>query len=299
MTGDKVEGSIVFDGLIQGKLADEIVGEQLQEWTKFVAGLGPRFNLELRGGAFSLLPDTKPVSVRALGDDPTESIRQVIDQLAGLFSGYERTQLFSTLRTSEYRPSREVQSVYTIAGGQVGVQTRTIEAETTPPPQPLSPKERLKVAGVGLAMAVLVIGVAMLFPGVRAMFGQLVETVKPFDSKELTVDLDAYAPWIEATTDEEKSKRTAVVLKLKPTAVFPHDDASYAAGERAAGANMRQRFALENLARGHARIALYDETGKYLHSGEVRVADLWTGKTLDVVVALPERIRVTKLKFVP
>jgi hypothetical protein len=299
MIGDKVEGTIAFDGLIQGKLADEAIGKQLQEWTKFVAGLGPRFNLELRGGAFSLLPDTQPVSTSKLGDDPTEAVRQALDQLCGLFSGYERAQLFSTLRSCEYRPSREVQSVYTIAGGQVGVQSRTVEAVTTPAPQPLSTKDRLKVAGMGLAMAAAVIGVAMLFPGVRAMFGELRETVKPFEAKEITVELDAYTPWLEAKIDEQKSNRLSVVLQLKPTAAYPHDDVSYAAGERAAGANARQRFTLENLARGFARIALYDDTGRYLHTGEVRVVDLGPGKTLDVLVALPDRVRVTKLKFVP
>ena len=101
--------------------ADEAIGKQLQEWTTFVARLGPRFSLEMRGGAFTLLPDTKPVAVLGLGDDPSEAMRQALDQLAGLFAGYERTQLFSTLRSSEYRPGREVQSMYTIAGGQVGV----------------------------------------------------------------------------------------------------------------------------------------------------------------------------------
>jgi hypothetical protein len=157
----------------------------------------------------------------------------------------------------------------------------------------------MKVAGVGLLMAVVVIGIAMLIPGVRAMFGQLVETVKPFDSKEVTIDLGPYAPWLEASIVEAKSNRSAVVLQLKPTAQFPRDDASYVAGEKAAEGHVHQRFALENVGRGYVRIALYDETGKFLHTGEVRVADLLATETLDVVVALPERIRVTKLKFVP
>lgn len=299
MTGEKVEGTIVFDGLIQGKLTDESVGKQLQEWTTFVARLGPRFTLELRGGAFNLLPDTQPVSVRGLGDDPTESIRQVLDQLAGLFSGYERAQLFSTLRTSEYRPGREVQSVFTIASGQVGVQSRTVEAQTTPPPQPLTTKERMKVAGVGLLMAAVFIGVAMLFPGVRAMFGQLAENVTPFDTKEVTVELGPYSPWLEVSIDEKKSRRSAVVLQLKPTAQFPRDDTSYAASEKAAEGHVHQRFALENVGRGYVRIALFDENGKHLYTGEYRIVDLLKSETLEVIVPLPERIRVTKVIFVP
>jgi len=299
MTGEKTEGTIVFDGLIQGRVTDPAVGEKLSQWTEFVGKLGPRFTLELRGGAFSLLPEPHPVSVRDLGSDPAESIRQAVEQLASLFSLPERLQLFSTLRSSEYRPQREVQSVYSISNGQVGVQSRTVEADTVAPPVPLSSRDRMKMAGVGLVMTAVVLGIALLFPGVRGMFREVAETVRPFSVKELTIDVGPYASWIEVAVDEAHSKRTGVALVIKRKNEFPLDDASYASAELAAGADVQRRFALENLGRGFVSIDFYDDQGKYLQTGHLRVVDLFAKESLPAVIGLPERIRVGKLAFVP
>src|SRR5262245_11694000 len=116
MSGEKIEGTIVLDGLVQGRLplGDDQIPQQLKQWVQFISGMGVRFNLEVRDAAFNLLPDNRATSAKPLGDPPEHALEQGLTQLADLFSGPERSQLFSTLRSSEFRPGEEVQTVYTI-----------------------------------------------------------------------------------------------------------------------------------------------------------------------------------------
>ena len=301
MSGEKIEGTIVLDGLVQGRLslAGDQVPQQLKQWVQFVGGMGVRFSLEIRDAAFNLLPDDRATSVKLLGDPPEHALEQALTQLAELFTGPERAQLFSTLRSSEFRPGEEVQTVYTIIEGRPRIQSRTLPAQTTPPVEPLSIKERMKLGAIGLAMAVILLGIALLFPGVRAMFGQVAEIVKPLDTGELKIDVGPYAPYFSCTIDEKQSDRTALALRLKRVETFPRDEAALNAQLSAADQSISSRLALENLARGHIRVELFDADDKYLASAELRIADLRKQETLDVKLPLPEKTRTQKIVFVP
>jgi len=62
---DKTEGTIVLDGLIEGRLPDDpSIEDKLEQWLEFVGQLGLRFNLEVTGSSFSLLPDSTPVRAK-------------------------------------------------------------------------------------------------------------------------------------------------------------------------------------------------------------------------------------------
>src|SRR5690242_13291091 len=95
--GEKIEGTMVLEGLIQGRIPPMgDLAAKLREWVTFVGNLGPRFNLEVRGNQFSLLPDDKPFSTAGLGAGAEHGMTQVLEQLAGLYGpGPERSQLFS------------------------------------------------------------------------------------------------------------------------------------------------------------------------------------------------------------
>ena len=93
----------------------------------------------------------------------------------------ERGSVFSTLRSSEFRKNEEVQSLYvvaTTAGGkvEVQVQSRSVDAKAVAPPQPISVKEKVKLAVMGLVFAAvfgfLWLGTVPLTSGaVASMFG--------------------------------------------------------------------------------------------------------------------------------
>jgi hypothetical protein len=298
MNDERIEGTIVFDGLLQGRLPnDKEVEARLREWVEFVGKLGLRFNFETRDSNFSLLPENRAVSVAGLGNPPEEAVAQAIRQLVELFPPPERMRLFSTLRSSEFRPGEEVQTVYSLAEGQTRLQSRTVDAETTPPPVPLTRKEQVKLAAMGLGLAVAFLGVAMLFPGVRAMFGQVADMVKPLDVNELKVETGPYAPYLTCTVDDKQSDRSALVLQLARKKAFPLEQPA-AEDAAAADASLVDRLAKENLIRGYIRAELFDADGKYVTTLQVRLSDLRSREKIEGKLPLPEKVRITRVAFV-
>jgi hypothetical protein len=301
MSSEKVEGTIVLDGLVQGRLPDDgDIRPRLEEWVQLVGKLGLIFNLEVRDGRFSLLPDNRSVPTKALGDPPEHALEQAMQQLAEVFDADERPHLFSTLRTSHYRKGEEVQTVFTIVQGLLHLQSRTLPADTVAPPEPISTKEQIKLAVIGSVIALAVLGIALLFPGVRAMFGQIADVVKPLDTKEFTVELGPYSEFISCTLDEKRSDRTALILQFKRTEKFPETlSALDMQAMPSSGNPFRRCLALESLARGYIRVELFDPDGKYLATGDLRVRDLWEKPEMDAKLPLPEKVRTTRLVFVP
>lgn len=298
---EKLEGTIAFDGLIQGRLpARSDAAAVLNEWVEFVRGVGIRFNLETRGGTFSLLPDDAPVSVQRLGAAPEETIVQMLEQFVSTFDDESQGSLTSTLRSSEFRRNLEVQSVYLIAGGAVRMQKRSLEAETVRPPEPLTPRQRLKFGLVGLGTVVVVGAVLFLIPGVRAMFGQVVDTVRPIDWKTVTVDIGPYGKWIKAEIDESKSSRAKLTLNLTALPTLPQTDEQWTTASQEPKLTFREKLALENLARGHLRVEVFDADGRFVRSGELRIAELLSGKSPQPAVILTsDQVRLVKYVFVP
>jgi hypothetical protein len=298
MSGEKIEGTLVLDGLLQGRLPldDDQISAKLRQWVEFVAKLGLHFNLEIRDAAFNLLPENTAVSAKPLGDPPEHALEQAIAQLADLFIGHERAQLFSTLRSSEFRSDEEVQTVYTIVDGKAQSQSRSVAANTTPAVEPLSVKEQIKLGLIGGVFVLALLGIALLFPGVRAMFGQVADIVKPLDANEIKVDLGPYAPYFTCTVDEKQSDRSALVLKLKRTDKFPRNNQTVDAAATEEH-SVTGRLALENLARGYIRIELFDPDDKFLATGDLRVGDLRKHETLETKLPLPEKARTVKIVF--
>ena len=104
---DKVEGTVVLDGLLEGKLPPTPdAADRLREWIRDVRSLGVRFSLDIEGGAFSILPENRPISVSAFGEAPADAIVNALNQLLKVFPVGQRGQLFSTLRSVEYRNFR-------------------------------------------------------------------------------------------------------------------------------------------------------------------------------------------------
>ncbi len=299
MNDQKLEGTVVFEGLLQGPVPNGgDIAARLNQWVQFVGRLGLRFSLETRDTGFSLLPENRPVSVGPLGDSPDQAIRQSLEQLVEQFPIAERNQLFSTLRSSEYRKGEEIQTMYTIVEGTLRLQSRTLAADTVAPPEPIPIKEQIKMAVIGVALALGLLGIALLFPGVRAMFGQLVAAVKPLDTQSIAIDLGAFAPYFTCTIDEKQSDRSQLVVQLKRTEKFPNDEA--ALNTAAAAENvLDRRLALEGLARGYLRVELFDADGKYAATDELRIRDLRDQQKLDAKLPLPDKTTIEKIVFVP
>jgi hypothetical protein len=299
--GEKIEGTMVLEGLIQGRIPPMgDLADKLREWVTFVGKLGPRFNLEIRANQFSLLPDDKPFSAAGLGAGAEHGLTQALEQLAGLYGpGPERAQLFSTLRSSEYRKGLEVQTIYEIAAGKVRIQTRSVEAETTAPPEPISNRQKLKMGLVGFGMALALLGVAMLFPGVREMATQVFETAAPFNAQELQTPVGPYDRWLEVSIDEAKSNGRGVTLKLKRKPEFPLTEKAFDEAYLTVEKSVSKRLALENLARGKVRFVYIDADGKFVFDREHSIVDFGQKEEISIYLPLPAKIIIKQIALAP
>ncbi len=282
---EKLEGTIVLDGLIEGRLSgDPNVEVNLQRWIEFVATLGLRFSLDAGGAAFSVLPDNHAQSVEGLGNDPEDAIRQALQQLVEVLPAGDRGSVFSTLRSSEYRKNEEVQTLYVVGPDQkVQVKSRSVEAKTVAPPQPISKRERVKLAIMGLLIAVVIIGIAMLFPPVREKFSDLVSNVKPVKTDEIVIQAGPFSDHFTIKAKEFTQGGRVLVLEVKREAGYPKDDAGLQAAYDKAD-TLRKKMAVEAIARGYVRIELSDDEGKLYSTGEFRIRELGEKEVIEVSV---------------
>jgi hypothetical protein len=298
--GEKIEGTMVLEGLIQGRVPPiGDVADKLREWVTFVGNLGPRFNLEIRGNQFSLLPDDKPFSAVGLGAGAEHGMTQALEQLAGLFGpGPEKAQLFSTLRSSEYRKGLEVQTVYSIADGKVRIQSRSVEADTTAPPEPIDAKQKLKMGLVGFGMAVVLLGAAMLIPDIRELVWQVFDT-STFNVSDLKAEPGPYAPWLSVKIVDEKTHRRGVTLEIARTKDYPMTEEALDAAGAAVEKSVRGRAALENIARRKIRVEFFDRDGKFVGDRETPIFDLNKDEKMSVYLAFPNNAVIGRIVLAP
>ncbi len=300
MSSEKIEGTIRFEGMLQGRFPSvDDFPAKLREWVALMEGLGVSFHADISDDGFSLLPNESPASTQQLGDAPEQAVQQAIEQLLEQYPEHDPAQLSSTLRSREYRPKEEVQTMYMVAGRAVKAQSRTLEANTTPPPEPLSTKQKVQMGLYGLGMAVAFFGILMLFPGVRAMVSSVQETVRPIEPKEIKIETGPYAAYFTHTLDEKKSSWSTLHLEMKRTDKFPINDEKLKGADTEARENIRQRMALESLVRGHIRIEFYDSEEKLIGVSEFRPVKLYKNETDDLSIPFPTGVRITRILFVP
>jgi hypothetical protein len=299
MTGTHIEGTIVLNGLIEGPVLDDANSrDRLRQWTRDLARLGIDFNLEFTGGNFSLLPDNKPRSCAQLGDSPHEAIRQALEQLLEPWPGNLLSRVTSTLRSSEYRKGEEVQSVYIIGPDRkVRAEQRTIEADTEAAPEPLSRRELVRMAIVGVVIAAALLGVTSLFVDVPALARQLIGTLRPMRVEEVEVDNSNYDAFFHAKIKNIRSEEAT--LTIERTSQYPTSDAALQNAADAAKPSIKKWLAVTNVARGYVNCDLYDDEGHYVSTATLRLDPLREKSDFEVKLPLRsnQRFRLTKIVF--
>lgn len=297
---DKIEGTLTLDGLIEGKVhGNGDLEARLQEWTTFMGSVGLRFNLEVSGNTFSILPDAGPFQTASVGGAPDRVIADTLGQLVGLFPPEQRRGIFSTLRSAEIRKGQEVQAVYPVGpDGSIQVQTRVVDAKTIAPESPLPIREKLKMAAIGLVGAAALLGVLSLFLDFPSMIRQVADTVRPLDPADITIQVQAYEDYLTVERVAIDPRDDVLLLGIQRSDRYPTSPAKAARLLREVGPDdLTGRLALEALVRGYVRCELFDREGRFVAVTTLRVRDLEQQASLDLVIPLPRKVRIATLVF--
>jgi len=286
----RVEGTVELDGLVEGHLpGDEELAADLRYWARQAARKLP-LSLTIDGNHFSLLGENRPVEVAELGDDPARAVADALRELLDLLPPDVRHAACSTLRSMEYRKSEEVQTIYVIGpGGTVDVRQRTVDAETTAPPEPLTRKEMIRLGLTGLGVALLVFLVSSIFVDYRKLVSDIVERVTPLDPNSVAVDASRLAGYVKVVGKDATNGSNVLAIRLQRTGAFPKTDAALRDAVAAAGEDLPRRLALEALARGYVRCEMFDKDRQFLGYTMHRIVSLRGKPTTEIALRLPAK----------
>ncbi len=281
----------------------------LERLQQFAAQSPPRFNLRLDGPSFSLLADNTPLVVSQLKLRPEDIIVGALEELIRIFPPPERTGLSSTLRSVEYRPNQEIQTLYVFGPtGRVVVQQQTVASRTTPPAAPLTRRQRLERVAFGLVAAALVLVLSTFVIDYRGLYNSLMGAKTALN---IPVENTAFSGYLTLDQPALSPDGRSLILHLHRTPAYPLTDAQVEAAPatgpatRAAtqpGGAVRIRLALDALARGYLRVEQFDEKNKFIASATLRIADLRTQPDVELTIPLnvyrgqpvtPHRIVIT------
>ena len=298
---EKVQGTIVIDGLVEGRCPDfGDIEARLRHWVRNAEARGLTFSLEVEGGTFSVLADNRTVSAADLGPDAVDTIAEVLRDLLVIFPPGQRASLVSSVRSIEYGQGVETQTGYAIGSdGRLETRQRTIDARTTAPPQPLTGRQKLRLAAVGLGAAVLVFAVSSIWVPYGELVGRLWDTVVPFDTDAVKIETGSFADYFtvekKAVTRGRDGKN--LVLTVKRKGAFPRSDKDIADLSAKAGEELSAVMTVQALARGYVRCEMFDKKGKFLGYRDGRIAGLRTAETAELTLPMPRKSRLARISI--
>jgi len=212
-----LEETYILEGLLQGPLPGRAdAAAALQS----LAGQGidrkVPLSLQIDGGQFSMLADEQEHDSRDFQPlTMSAAIQKSLEAVLNLLTPPERMQVFSTLRSREFRMGCELQTLYQIVPpGIVSVQTREVAAEVKARPKPWSRKEKL-IFGVGAAGIMgLVIAVSTFFVDYRALFGRTLTNIRGTNLGELKVDAAALEGYVKVEATGLNMGKDTLTLSL-------------------------------------------------------------------------------------
>ena len=227
MNVKKIQGTLTLDGMVQGKLDGSPQSQaSLRHWHEQAQEMGLHFNLEIEGGTFNALADNAPIPAHALGDHPQEAIAAAIEALVTAVPAPFRRETLSTVRSVEIQAGCEVQTLYAIGpDGKVQFRDRTVNAETVAPPMPLTLKEKLKLAGVGLAVLLGLLAVSAIFVDYRTLIGDMIRQATPFKPEKVDVRADDFAGLFTVKEKAKSADGKTLLLTIERTKDYPRTDA--------------------------------------------------------------------------
>lgn len=264
MANRKIEGTFQLDGLLEGPVFSQDDENIISDFVKQAGGAGLKFHAAVDGGRFSLLADTQPVEIRSGGDSADVRVVKCLNELLNNYSPEECMQLMSTLRSVEYIPGHEIQTLYGIKpDGTASVEQRTVRAETIRPAQPPDWRYKLRLAAILAVVLCAAIGVSAFFVPYRDIAGRLIRKARPFKIQDLKIDAGHYEQFFNVDVVELDRGEGIIRIVCKTSADYPDTDAELNELWKSSRDSLSQRLAVEALARNCVRCEFYDRDGSF------------------------------------
>ncbi len=285
-TKTKIEGTYFMDGMLQGRVPNDPNFEKnIQEWLAAQRKNGLRFDLTIDGGSFNLLADDKPNPARNFPPNGVqEHLAAAFQKLIELSPPTERFQLMSTLRSVEYRPGAEIQTLYIITPpGKITAKQRTLDAKTTAPPPELTPAGRLKLSALGLAAAAVLLLVSSFFIDWKTWLFEPAKELAPLKLEEIILDAQAFEGLLafEKHALDKQRRGLRLLAKTGP-------DWKDAIDSQPSDPNSWQQFlAVASVKKGGLRCDFYDRKENPIASIPILLRPLIQSKTGEAELFLP------------
>lgn len=264
MANRKIEGTFHLDGLLEGPVFSADDEDIINAFIKQARRAGLKFHAAIDRARFSLLPDTEPVEIRPGGESADARVVKCLNELLSNYSPEEYMQLMSTLRSVEYIPGHEIQTLYGIKpDGTVGFEQRTVRAETIRPAEPPDWRYKLKLAAILTVVLCAAIGVSAFFVPYRDIIRRAIENARPFKIKDLKIDAGPYAQFfkVEAVKLDRDEGIIRIVCKVSESYPATEDELNKLWKSSADSAS--KRLAVEALMRNCLRCEFFDRDGKF------------------------------------
>ena len=274
MTAQKIEGTFFLDGLLEGPIFSPDDEAFIQRLIEQARSIGLKLHLAMDTGRFSVLADKQIVKLPSPQVSADSIAKEMLEELVGNYSPEECAQLMSTLRSVEYLPHQEKQTLYAIVpDGTISVQHRTIQADTVPPVPPLDMRTRLKYLGIVAGIMIVLFAISTLFVPYRSLYRKVVHNLKPFPVENVQTDATVYQNYFQIEAMEiEKGKDKDIIrisCKIKPE--FPDTKEKINQAWNTSHDSFENRLALEALARKNIRCELFGSENKYLKQYTCRI----------------------------
>ena len=152
-------------------------------------------------------------------------VHHALEKLLAAYPTELRMQIFSTLRSREYRPDLEVQSVYlVIYPGQVKVERREVAAEVAPRPAPLSVKNQFAYIAAAVGILAFLGWASTSLVEYRDLGEQKLSTLRGTRVEDLRVDDKSLVGFVRIVeTDIAKQPESVIILTLRKGTKWPDD----------------------------------------------------------------------------
>lgn len=264
MVNPKIEGMFYLDGLLEGPLFSADDENIIHDFVKQARSAGFKFNVSINAGRFSLLTVTQPIKVESGVESADVQVAKCLNGLLSNYSPEECMQLMSTLRSVEYVPGREIQTIYGIKpNGTIVSEQRTISAYTITPARGLGWQYKLKLAIILVIALFLVISASAFFLPYHEMARSLLDKAGPVEIQQIEIDADLYKNFFQVERLEFDSDKGVIRILCIPLEAYPSTEVEFNELWKSSVESLSQRLVVEALMRNCVRCELFDHNGNF------------------------------------